>query len=205
MSFHQSSQDIHIRQEDGCTLLLANVRDSHGQLIQRKIRLDDHIGNTDGWFIWGGTNFTRTARNISLEHTAYGPKLCAELQTRDGGWSRGLQGIMLSEKIANNDGHLKFLIIRRIGATDLVADARNSSGRRVPNKIRLDDHIGEKKGRLVWGGQNFTHSAGQVSLEQTEHGAIMRAEMNKDGGSANRQELNLSEKIVNFDGQLRVV
>ncbi|GFF79172.1 cyanovirin-N homolog [Aspergillus lentulus] len=109
MSFHQSSQDIHIRQEDGCTLLLANVRDSHGQLIQRKIRLDDHIGNTDGWFIWGGTNFTRTARNISLEHTAYGPKLCAELQTRDGGWSRGLQGIMLSEKIANNDGHLKFL------------------------------------------------------------------------------------------------
>lgn len=57
----------------------------------------------------------------------------------------------------------------------------------------------------MWGGQNFTHSAGQVSLEQTEHGAIMRAEMNKDGGSANRQELNLSEKIVNFDGQLRVV
>jgi hypothetical protein len=29
---------------------------------------------------------------------------------RDGGWSRGLQGIMLSEKIANNDGHLKFLV-----------------------------------------------------------------------------------------------
>jgi hypothetical protein len=57
----------------------------------------------------------------------------------------------------------------------------------------------------VWGGQNFTHSAGQVSLEETEHGAIMCAEMNKDGGSSNRQELNLSEKIVNFDGQLRVV
>jgi hypothetical protein len=60
----------------------------------------------------------------------------------------------------------------------------------------------------VWGGQNFTHSAGLVSLEEleeTEHGAIMCAEMNKDGGSSNRQELNLSEKIVNFDGQLRVV
>ncbi|EAW15600.1 CVNH domain-containing protein [Aspergillus fischeri NRRL 181] len=96
-------------------------------------------------------------------------------------------------------------IIRRIDTTDLVADARNSSGRRIPNKIRLDDHIGAKDGRLVWGGQNFTHSAGQVFLEQTEHGAIMCAEMNKDGGSANRQELNLSDKIVNFDGQLRVV
>jgi hypothetical protein len=27
-----------------------------------------------------------------------------------------------------------------------VADACNSSGRRIPNKIRLDDHIGEKDG-----------------------------------------------------------
>lgn len=132
MSFHRSCEDIHIRQEDGYTLLLAKVRDSHGQLIPRKIRLDDHIGNTDGdifplaqchvhvqskgsnsitsgWFIWGGNNFTRTARNISLEHTEQGPKLCAELEMRNGG-SRGRQGIMLSEKIANNDGHLKFLV-----------------------------------------------------------------------------------------------
>lgn len=134
MSFHRSCEDIHIRQEDGYTLLLAKVRDSHGQLIPRKIRLDDHIGNTDGnifplalaqchvhvqskgsniitsgWFIWGGNNFTRTARNISLEHTEHGPKLCAELEMRNGG-SRGLQGIMLSEKIANNDGRLKFLV-----------------------------------------------------------------------------------------------
>ncbi|GIK06287.1 hypothetical protein Aspvir_001934 [Aspergillus viridinutans] len=114
MSFHRSCEDIHIRQEDGCTMLLAKVRDSHGQLIPRKIRLDDHIGNTDGipfclgWFIWGGNNFTRTARNISLEHTESGPKLCAELEMRNGG-TRGLQGIMLSEKIGNNDGHLKFL------------------------------------------------------------------------------------------------
>jgi hypothetical protein len=29
-------------------MLLAKVRDGHGQLIPRKIRLDDHIGNTDG-------------------------------------------------------------------------------------------------------------------------------------------------------------
>ncbi|RHZ55793.1 hypothetical protein CDV55_105411 [Aspergillus turcosus] len=109
MSFHRSCEDIHIRLEDGYTLLLAKVRDSHGQLIPRKIRLDEHIGNTDGWFIWGGNNFTRTARNISLEHTEQGPKLCADLEMRNGG-SRGRQGIMLSEKIANNDGHLKFLV-----------------------------------------------------------------------------------------------
>ncbi|KAF7183720.1 hypothetical protein CNMCM7691_004070 [Aspergillus felis] len=371
MSFHRSCEDIHIRQEDGATMLLAKVRDSHGHLVPRKIRLDDHIGNTDGWFIWGGCNFTRTARNISLQHTEHGPKLCAELEMNGGG-TRGLQGIMLSEKIGNNDGHLKFLAMpaikpffgRRDGAehpedyledieyavkiekshvdsdsrdwncdlnwvetfkndwerlkqeftkryridevdaatrsfqitqkvatlsqgpnehiedyvdrcedlesqagtlesfglnvvqgladltqkqrimydlfkgkdysfraaTDLINAAylsfdsgalqasfqdshnsrngtpqnlrrRSNSGRRVPNKIRLDDHIG----RLVWGRQNFTHSAGDVSLEQTEHGAITCAEMNKDEWSRNRQELNLSEKIVNFDGQLKVV
>ncbi|KAF7114784.1 hypothetical protein CNMCM5793_000323 [Aspergillus hiratsukae] len=93
-------------------------------------------------------------------------------------------------------------IIRRIGATDLVADACNSSGRRIPNKIRLDDHIGEKNGRLVWGEKNFTQSAGQVSLEQTEHGAIMCAEMRKD---RDREEINLSERIKNFDGRLDVI
>lgn len=54
----------------------------------------------------------------------------------------------------------------------------------------------------MWRGQNFTHSAGQVSLEQTEHGAIMCAEMKKE---RDRQEINLSEKIKNFDGRLGVV
>jgi hypothetical protein len=33
----------------------------------------------------------------------------------------------------------------------------------------------------------------------------MCAEMDKDTGSRNLQELNLSEKIVNFHGQLTVV
>ncbi|RHZ55795.1 hypothetical protein CDV55_105495 [Aspergillus turcosus] len=93
-------------------------------------------------------------------------------------------------------------IIQRIGSTDLVANARNSAGQRVPNKIHLDDHIGEKNGRLVWGEKNFTQSAGEVSLEQTEHGAIMHAEMRK---GRDHQEINLSEKIKNFDGRLGVV
>jgi hypothetical protein len=72
-----------------------------------------------GWFIWGGHNFTRTARNISLEHTEFGPKLCAELEMNNGG-TRGLQGIMLSEKITNNDGHLKFLVSLSSSCMDSV-------------------------------------------------------------------------------------
>ncbi|KAA8643360.1 CVNH domain-containing protein [Aspergillus tanneri] len=108
MAFHQSCKDIHIRQEDGYTMLLAEVRDNYGNYSRHKIRLDDHIGNTDGWFIWGGQNFTRSAKNINLEHTEWGPKLVAEMRSLDGG-SRGLQGLMLADKIAVVDGRFKFL------------------------------------------------------------------------------------------------
>ncbi|OGM47928.1 hypothetical protein ABOM_002738 [Aspergillus bombycis] len=89
-------------------MLLAEVRNIQGRYIPRKIRLDDHIGNTDGWFIWGGSNFSNSARNVTLEETPWGPKLCADLPMINGG-SRGRQGMMLSDKIRNNDGHLKFL------------------------------------------------------------------------------------------------
>ncbi|KAK1141833.1 hypothetical protein N8T08_008499 [Aspergillus melleus] len=108
MSFHNTCQNIKLSHENGCTVLSADVRDKSGHHIHRKIRLDDHIGNTDGWFIWGGSNFTRSASNVTLEHTEWGPKLCADLRTHDGG-SRGRQGLMLADKIANNDGHFKFL------------------------------------------------------------------------------------------------
>jgi hypothetical protein len=53
--------------------------------------------------------------------------------------------------------------------------------------------------RLVWGGQSFTDPYNRPRM------AIMCAEMDKDRGSRNLQELNLSEKIVNFHGQLTVV
>ncbi|PKY02328.1 Cyanovirin-N [Aspergillus campestris IBT 28561] len=108
MSFHLSSHDVHIREENGSTMLLAQVRDHTGKLCSRKIRLDDHIGNSDGYFIWDGANFTRSARNIGLEASDRGPKLTADLEMHGGG-TRGRQGLFLADKIANVDGHLKFL------------------------------------------------------------------------------------------------
>ncbi|RAL16162.1 CVNH domain-containing protein [Aspergillus homomorphus CBS 101889] len=108
MSFHQSCHDIHIVHEMGSTMLCCVARDNSGVGHPRKIRLDQHIGNTDGWFIWGGENFTRSASDVRLEDSDRGPKLTAELLTRDGG-SKGRQGIFLADKIANEDGHLRFL------------------------------------------------------------------------------------------------
>ncbi|KAE8146761.1 Cyanovirin-N [Aspergillus avenaceus] len=107
MSFHLSSQNFRLSFEEGCTVFECEVRDRHGEFHHRKIKLDAHIGNTDGWFIWGGQNFTRTARDIRLEQTGNGPKLIATMQTNSGG-DRGAQGLMLADKIENNDGHLRF-------------------------------------------------------------------------------------------------
>ncbi|GAT18807.1 hypothetical protein RIB2604_00103050 [Aspergillus luchuensis] len=107
MSFHNSCQNIHLIHEPGATFLHAEVRRANGEYVARKIRLDRHIGNTDGWFLWGGSNFTETANDIQLEHTGRGPKLTAYLRKRDGGY-RELQGLYLADKIANENGELVF-------------------------------------------------------------------------------------------------
>lgn len=62
-----------------------------------------------GWFIWGGSNFTETAKDIQLENTGRGPKLTAYLRKRDGGY-RELQGLYLADKIANENGELVFKV-----------------------------------------------------------------------------------------------
>ncbi|KAL1970788.1 hypothetical protein VTN77DRAFT_2622 [Rasamsonia byssochlamydoides] len=108
MSFHLSSRNIRIEFEGDSTFLFAEVRDAHGSYHSNRIRLDKHIGNSDGWFIWGGENFTRSARDIRLEHGPNGPKLTAELPMINGGF-RGRQGIDLADKIENQNGHLVFL------------------------------------------------------------------------------------------------
>lgn len=48
MSFHHTARNIKIGHEGGVTTLEAELRDKHGDYHHRKIRLDDHIGNTDG-------------------------------------------------------------------------------------------------------------------------------------------------------------
>ena len=133
MSFHHSCENIHIREENGKTSLLCDARDLKGNLVPNRIHLDDHVGNSDGtplslfffhrlvedqylirgikigWFRWGFTNLTQSAKNIALEHTDQGPKLTADLPMSDGG-SRGRQGMFLGDKIENNNGHLKFRV-----------------------------------------------------------------------------------------------
>ncbi|KAJ9298593.1 hypothetical protein DTO271G3_3560 [Paecilomyces variotii] len=109
MSFHVSCEDIRIEVMPGdATYLCCAGKDVDGNWHPNRLRLDDIIGNSDGWFIWGGRDFTHSAREIHLEHGANGPHLTAELPMRDGGY-RERQGIDLADKIRNENGRLIFL------------------------------------------------------------------------------------------------
>lgn len=60
----------------------------------------------------------------------------------------------------------------------------------------------------MWGGRNFSRSADNdtMTLRRTQHGAILRAPLLKDDETwTENQKINLSERIANVDGKLRVV
>ncbi|CCX15418.1 Cyanovirin-N [Pyronema domesticum] len=103
MSFHISAKEIELK--DG-HWLKATLKNRNGDWVHSKLDLDQCIGNTDGWFIWGGKNYSHTARNFRLEEG--GAKLVAELLTADQRY-RELQGIDLHHRIENRDGKLHFL------------------------------------------------------------------------------------------------
>ncbi|KAF8432854.1 Cyanovirin-N [Terfezia claveryi] len=102
MAFHASSQGIELHDNH---ILVAQVRSEHGTWHHRTIDLDNYIGNSDGWFTWDGQNFSHSAEEISLSHRSDGVWLEANLRCKNGG-CRGRQGINLSEKFTNRNGHL---------------------------------------------------------------------------------------------------
>ncbi|KAI5817436.1 Cyanovirin-N [Pyronema omphalodes] len=103
MTFDISAKEIELK--DG-HYLKATLKNFNGDWVHAKIDLDECLGNTDGWFLWGGKNFSKTARNFRLEDG--GKKLVAELLTADQSY-RGLQGVVLSDRIENRDGRFYFI------------------------------------------------------------------------------------------------
>ncbi|KZZ88473.1 Cyanovirin-N [Moelleriella libera RCEF 2490] len=101
MSFAQTSTEYWL--EDG-HILHAYCQNADGDSVQSQIDLNGFIGNSDGWFEWGGVDFTETAENIQLE----GSRLTAELYTVEGG-TRERQGIELNDRIGNDNGQLSYI------------------------------------------------------------------------------------------------
>ncbi|KAJ6133150.1 hypothetical protein N7471_008365 [Penicillium samsonianum] len=109
MSFHHSACDIHLRGEPGCTFLAAICNNEEGSGLSDNITLDKCLGNDNGHFRWGGRNFSRDARNITL--VAQGPDknpvLHSDLRNSSGDYVPS--EIDLATHIANIDGQLVYL------------------------------------------------------------------------------------------------
>ncbi|PIG69242.1 hypothetical protein AARAC_006173 [Aspergillus arachidicola] len=108
MSFHESCDLIRIEVRGDHTVLLAAAKNGDGdETIPAEIVLDEQIGNGDGWFVRGESNFTETAQDIALEFREDGPWLTAVLREVDGE-DRVRQGINLAQHIGNNGGRLEW-------------------------------------------------------------------------------------------------
>ncbi|KAH6632867.1 Cyanovirin-N [Chaetomium tenue] len=105
MSFALSAQETRV--EDG-HMLRARLQKSDGEWVDAEINLNDFIGNNDGFFEWGGVNFSQSAQDIdfSVEGDDAVPVLRATLTNMEG---EGIQGdINLGERIQNIDGGFQF-------------------------------------------------------------------------------------------------
>ena len=103
MAFHKSSHDIDVI--DG--YLLAICTDRSGQDRDSELKLDLHLGNLNGAFEWGGTNFSRTARDVFVIDEGGSSFLHAKLQTKTMTWKDAK--VDLSDRITNVNGKLKYL------------------------------------------------------------------------------------------------
>ncbi|KAI9923766.1 hypothetical protein AWENTII_011848 [Aspergillus wentii] len=79
MSFYDSSRDVYISVENGRTTLHARCLTPDGYYKDSSIDLDDHLGNGDGRFEQGGSNFTQSAQGVKLDFYNNDPLLTAEL------------------------------------------------------------------------------------------------------------------------------
>ncbi|KAJ5169196.1 uncharacterized protein N7482_004790 [Penicillium canariense] len=109
MSFNESACDIHLSALRGGTVLNAICNNDEGSGLTTDFLLDQCLGNNDGHFEWGGTDFSKSARNASISE---GPKrkpiLHAELLNSSGDYVS--TEIDLAPHIANIDGELKFIV-----------------------------------------------------------------------------------------------
>ncbi|GFF99979.1 hypothetical protein IFM53868_10555 [Aspergillus udagawae] len=105
----RGTENLHIVVHGTDTYLVGNCLDNDQHWNERMLRLDSYLGDNGGHFQWGGSEFTKSARNIrfnSAEGATGGPVLRAELQDGRGNFLAAT--VNLAEGISNRDGYLQF-------------------------------------------------------------------------------------------------
>lgn len=103
MAFHKSSEDIDVI--DG--FLLATCTDCSGHEQEAQLKLDLYLGNSNGFFEWGGRDFSKTAVACQIIGEDGSSVLHARLEKEDKNWR--CAKINLSDRITNVNGKLKYM------------------------------------------------------------------------------------------------
>ncbi|KAF8421825.1 Cyanovirin-N [Tirmania nivea] len=89
------------------------------------------------------------------------------------------------------------------GGHILVAKARSMNGNWCDSSIDLDHYIGNSDGWFTWDGNNFSHSAKEITLSHRPDGLWLEGDLPcRDGGYRERQGIRLSDRISNVNGRL---
>ncbi|PWY86894.1 Cyanovirin-N [Aspergillus heteromorphus CBS 117.55] len=105
MSFFRTANDIRV--DDG-HILVANVQRENGEFDESTFDLNECLGNNEGRFQWGGSNFSESAQDIQF-HIEGGdnvPVLRARLANSEDQFSDA--DVNLAEHITNNNGVLEY-------------------------------------------------------------------------------------------------
>ncbi|TLD30522.1 hypothetical protein PspLS_02440 [Pyricularia sp. CBS 133598] len=107
MSFQGSAENIRVESNlytaHKGTTLCAMLRNADGEMCDCTCDLNDYIGNNEGRFEWGGSNFSESAEDISFNMEGdFQPILRARLRDSNGDVHDA--DINLAERIGNNDG-----------------------------------------------------------------------------------------------------
>lgn len=71
-------------------------------------------------------------------------------------------------------------------------------------EIKLNDHIGNNSGTLVWGSKNFKDHCNNLVLELPNYSqALLKASCKNNVGNYGTTQINLNERISNIDGKLK--
>lgn len=103
MAFHKSAKDVDVI--DG--YLLAICTDCSGQDQEAELKLDLYLGNSNGFFEWGGTNFSRSTKDMVVINEGDSIFLHAKLETKNLTWRDAK--VNLSDRITNSNGVLKYM------------------------------------------------------------------------------------------------
>ncbi|RPB20661.1 CNVH-domain-containing protein [Terfezia boudieri ATCC MYA-4762] len=106
-SWLHTARNVHLQ---GKSTLAAELQKRDGSWHHATIDLNNYLGNSDGKFLWNGTNFAATARDTKIEDRrpqSFEAWILATLQEADGVWPQGTDsaGLNITDALKNEDGN----------------------------------------------------------------------------------------------------